>query len=74
MRPHVPPRIGYGLGSATCTPAARERTAKQSFHRPGPDSVPGLRAQAGEHQLGNVLRQAGQSEKSGGKWQTVDGG
>jgi len=33
-----------------------------------------LGAQAREHQLGNVLRQAGQSEKSGCRWQTVDGG
>jgi hypothetical protein len=35
MRPHVPPRIGYGPGQRPA-PAARERTAKQPFHRPGP--------------------------------------
>lgn len=25
MRPHVPPRIGYGTGSATCTPPPGNR-------------------------------------------------
>jgi len=36
MRPHVPPRIGYGARVSDLHPAARERTAKQPFYRPGP--------------------------------------
>jgi hypothetical protein len=36
MRPHVPPRIGYGAWVSDLHPAARERTAKQPFYRPGP--------------------------------------
>jgi hypothetical protein len=56
-REHNPNPVGrtfYGLSTVICTPASLAQ-----------EVGPGLGAQAGEHQLGRLLRQAGPSAKLG---------